>query len=71
MKLQYKLALDSNSNRILRVWAINSRARGFSVQTNGNLPITHRNGICAVTPAEVAVHVQLYGTDRQKEILRN
>jgi hypothetical protein len=69
--MKYALSLDPNGNRILRVWPANSRARGFSIQTNGNLPVTHRNGICFSTPLEVAAHVRLYGTARQKEILNN
>ncbi len=67
--LNYSLGRDANGNRIVRITPTNSRTRGFSIQTNGNLPITYRNGICASTPLEVAQHVKRFGTERQWEIV--
>lgn len=55
---------DRNGNKILRVFG----APGFSIQTNGNLPDTDRNGITQRTTAEVLEYVRKYGTKRQKQI---
>lgn len=50
----YTIARDKNGNKTLRVKEGDSRAR--SIQTNGNLPRTHRDGIGEWTPAEVAAY---------------
>lgn len=50
----YTLSRDTNGNKTLRVKTEGSRAR--SVQTNGNLPRTHRDGIGAWTPGEVETY---------------
>ena len=65
-----KLGRDRNGNKVLRV----SRrgARGFSVQTLGNLPRVHRNGLdvdYATALSELRAYVAQYGTARQKELL--
>jgi hypothetical protein len=43
--------------------------RGFSVQTNGNLPRTDRDGVGPWTDGEVAAWVRHYGTLRQKDFM--
>jgi hypothetical protein len=63
----YKLDRDINGNKICKITVPNER--GFSIQTNGNLPETDRNGICNATPNEVFLYVKNFGTKRQKEIL--
>ncbi len=67
MKPTYATDRDRNGNRIVRVTV--PGARPFSIQTNGNLPTTHRDGICPATAGEVAGYVRQFGTERQKGLL--
>ena len=59
-----KKRFDNNGNRVVTVSVPNSR--GFSIQTNQNLPKTHARPI--VDEAEVMDWVLQYGTLRQKQI---
>lgn len=63
----YTIARDLNGNKVCKVKPAGSRA--FSIQTSGNLPLTHSNGVTEETPFEVAAYVRAYGTNRQKEAL--
>jgi hypothetical protein len=63
----YKQGRDTNGNSILRITP--HTGRGFSIQTLGNLPKTHRDGVTADTAAEVAEHISAYGTTRQRAAL--
>lgn len=65
--MKFSLAMDRNGNKILRVHP--STGRGFSIQTNGNLPKTHRNGIGDWTQGEVAAYVVAFGTSRQQALI--
>lgn len=56
-----KLSIDRNGNRVLRV------VPGLAIQTNGNLPRTHRDGIGYWTVREVCDWVTAYGTPKQKQ----
>lgn len=56
-----KLTFDRNGNRVLRV------VPGLAIQTNGNLPRTHRDGIGDWTVREVVGWVSQYGTPKQKQ----
>ena len=68
MKPTYRIDRDRNGNKILRI--IPATARGFYIQTNGNLPRTHGGGYSSdYTPAEVRAYVAAHGTARQKAIL--
>ena len=67
MKTQFTISRDRNGNRICRVKL--GSAREFSIQTNGNLPATHRNGICDQTAREVVEYVRHVGTPRQRHLL--
>jgi len=58
---------DLNGNRVCRVKI--AGYRGFSIQTNGNLPRTHRDGVGPWTPGEVSNYVKQFGTKRQKDLL--
>ena len=62
----YTIDRDRNGNRIVRVTV--PGARPFTIQTNGNLPQTHRHGICPATAVEVAQWVKDYGTARQQRL---
>jgi len=64
--VSYKTGRDKNGNKILRCSSVEG---GFSVQTNGNLPRTHRDGVTVETDAEVCEYVARHGTDRQRRIL--
>lgn len=69
MKIQ--IGQDDNGNTVAKV--TNGR-NSFTVQTNGNLPITHSNGkACfnlAQTKAELALYLSQHGTDRQRAIFK-
>ena len=65
--LYFLLGRDRNGNKVLRVFA--PGGRGFSIQTNGNLPDTDRNGITAATADEVRAYVRRHGTRRQRAIV--
>lgn len=66
-----KLSRDVNGNKTLVVSF--QGVRGFSVQTNQNLPNTHRmtqdtfdrSAACN----ELTGYIKVYGTKRQKELL--
>lgn len=66
------ISKDVNGNKTIKftgneLKAINPNAkRGFSIQTNGNLPETHRNGICQQTINEVVSYINCFGTNNQK-----
>lgn len=63
----YSIDRDRNGNRIVRVTVPGSRP--FTVQTLGNLPETHRHGICPATAGEVSQYVRQFGTVRERELL--
>ena len=69
--VNYKMGKDANGNRVIRVritegtWA----GRGFSIQTCGNLPITHRAGVVEATDDEVRNYLAKYGTIRQSRLM--
>jgi hypothetical protein len=67
MKTQYKTKVDKNGNKIVRITP--GFTRGFSIQTLGNLPITHRDGVVECTAVEVEAYVLKYGTTHQKNII--
>lgn len=64
--VSYKTGRDKNGNKIVHC---SSREGGFTIQTNGNLPATHRDGVTAGTDAEVCEYVARHGTDRRRRIL--
>ena len=63
----YTIGRDRNGNKLVHVKT--SGRGGFSIQTNGNLPQTHRDGVTVETDAEVCAYVAAHGTTRQKRIL--
>lgn len=66
-----KISKDINGNKTLKIESVDTinESRGFSIQTLGNLPITHRDGICNATIAEVKVYIADHGTKLQKSKL--
>ena len=64
--VSYKTGRDKNGNKIVRC---SSREGGFTIQTNGNLPQTHRDGVTSETDAEVCAYVRRHGGERRKRIL--
>ena len=54
METKFKLGRDLNGNKTLHVKAGDKRAK--TIQTNGNLPKTHSDGIGEWTAREVATH---------------
>lgn len=65
--MTYKLRVDGNGNKVLKVCF--NLSRGFSVQTLGNLPMTHRDGIGFWTADELSDYVSRHGTKRQKVLV--
>lgn len=65
--ITYHPIIDGNGNSAVQVRI--PKARSFSIQSNGNLPMTHRFGIGDWTDAEVASYVYKYGTKRQKDLI--
>lgn len=67
-----KISRDTNGNKILKVEksdTVNGDFRGFSIQTNGNLSLTHSMGLNYATMIEVKTYVKQYGTIKQREAL--
>jgi len=67
MNTHYKTAKDKNGNKVVRITP--HTGRGFSIQTLGNLPTTHRDGVGAWTAEEIKAHVVKYGTAGMKSII--
>lgn len=70
------LARDINGNKILKLEKSDlSGKRGFSIQTNGNLPQTHKMETetfdRTVAIAEIKDFVSRYGTISQKHAIYN
>lgn len=64
-----KIKFDTNGNRCLVYESSDlAGARGFSIQTVGNLPRTHRDGIGEYTDGETRVYLAKFGTPRQKQL---
>ena len=63
---------DTNGNKILKV-TFRDKTRGFSVQTNGTLPETHRMTQDTfndhIANGELNAYIKKYGTERQKDLL--
>ena len=64
----YKISRDRNGNKIVKISPVNGE-RGFSIQTQGNLYQTNRDGIGEWTPSEVAGYIRKHGTPRQRVIM--
>lgn len=62
--MEMKLGMDVNGNKVLR---IKNGAKRTSIQTNGNLPITHSNN--KVNLSELKHYVSVYGSQHQKSML--
>jgi hypothetical protein len=58
------IAIDKNGNKVVK-FSPRVGGRGFSVQTNGNLPYTQLNGIGEKTRGELLEHICRYGTKRK------
>jgi len=62
--VEYKMGVDKNGNKVVKVTGTNFQ--GFSIQTNDNLPLTHRTNI--PHPSEIVGWIMVYGTLRQKSL---
>ncbi len=68
--MRLSISRDTNGNRTMLVKV--KGQRGFTIQTLGNLPNTHRNGSDVdheLSKAEVIAFVSTYGTNNQKSKL--
>lgn len=71
-QIEMRLARDPNGNKIVRLSfpsICGKSAKGFAIQTNGNLPNSHRGD--RPDRQEVLAWVRVYGTLRQKAIIGN
>jgi len=66
-----KISRDVNGNKVLKIEKSDTvnGLRGFSIQTNGKLPLTHSLGLNYATLHEVKEYASQYGTNHQKEAL--
>jgi len=62
----FKTDKDINGNKLLKV---KCQGKGFTIQTNGNLPKTHSQGLGGWTSGELAYYVRTCGTVRQRKLL--
>lgn len=63
------IKFDTNGNRVLAITSHDlAGARGFSIQTLGNLPRTHRDGVGPWTEGEARQYLKHHGSPRQKEL---
>ena len=65
-----KLTIHMTPNGMKSITISPAHGRGFTIQTNGNLPRTHRDGIGGWTWREIATYVLAHGTDRQRDIIK-
>ena len=70
-----KISRDINGNKIVKItgddlktWR-NTAPRGFSIQTLGNLPLTHKNGVYFETENEIFNYINQFGTVKQKQLI--
>ena len=62
---QVTISRDINGNKIARVQCVDGT---FTIQTLGNMPETHRDGVYTWTSNEINTYVAAYGTARQKRL---
>ena len=72
--MRVKIQMDRNGNKVVTITG-NEAGRGFSIQTNGNLPKIHHFPLGKATikiPSEEALEITVYlitcGTDKQKAV---
>lgn len=63
----YQIARDINGNKVCRIRVYGCRA--FTIQTNGNMPKTHRDGVGPWTSGEALSYAREFGTAKQREAL--
>ncbi len=68
-KIKFKKGRDINGNALIKV--TREGFRGFSIQSNGNLPMSYRNDVIAhnITMNEVQTYVEQFGTPQQKSLM--
>lgn len=64
---RYDIRRDVNGNKCCLYRP--AKGKAFSVQTNDNMPETHRLGINPETPQEFAEYISSCGTDYQRDCL--
>jgi hypothetical protein len=62
---QVIIGRDGNGNKIAHIKTCDG---SFSIQTLGNLPKTHSEGVWTWTANEINAHVKHCGTSRQKRL---
>jgi hypothetical protein len=62
--VRYKIGTDKNGNKVVKISSPDFQ--GFSIQTNGNLPKTHRSNVPDVI--EIIEWIKVNGTLRQKSL---
>ena len=63
--MRVKMSRDINGNKTVKIIG-NKGIRGFSIQTSGNLPNSHRDNQPDIS--EINGWIKKHGTTRQKEL---
>ncbi len=68
-EIKFKKGRDVNGNALIKI--SRDGFRGFSIQSNGNLPMSYRNDVIAhnITLNEVQTYVEQFGTPQQKSLM--
>ena len=64
-EMKAKMSRDKNGNKTVIVTLMYGRS--FAIQTNGNLPLTHKNDVPNAN--EIRTYIKMYGTRLQKSRL--
>ena len=62
---EIKTGRDINGNKIAKIKTVGG---SFSIQTLGNMPRTHNEGVYTWSAKEVNTYVKEFGTKRQKAL---
>ena len=65
--MNMKMGRDTNGNTVVRLTFPEVGKKGFSIQTAGNLPETHRTRV--PNYKEILLYVRRYGTNYQKSLI--
>jgi len=65
--MKIELSRDRNGNKIVRFKP--DHGRGFSVQTLGNMPRTHRDFDASTALSQLVAYVRQHGTDKPKDAI--
>ncbi|MCK9369215.1 hypothetical protein M0R04_04690 [Candidatus Dojkabacteria bacterium] len=65
--MNMQMSIDINGNKIVKITFPGKGIKGFSIQTNGNLPLTHDTNVPNFN--EILNYTLKFGTKREKQII--